>query len=57
MVRVPEKYAIFNIYIGAPLALVPLNITVEIVMEVGRRISYGAEPWGMDTVSLQYWIL
>ena len=53
----PPHTASMDTYPDQPPELVPVYITNETVMEVARRLSRGAGPGGMDSVSLQHWIL
>ena len=44
-------------YMGSPTELTPVDITEDMVMAVAGRLSGGAGPGGVDSVSLQHWLL
>ena len=48
----PDTESTFSCYMGAPLALVPLDITAETVTDVGLQILGGVGQGGPDVVIL-----
>ena len=53
----PPTVAILYLYLNLPPELVPVDITGDTVTVVVWRLSGGVGPGGLDSVSLQHWIL
>ena len=55
-VRTPTA-AIMDLHPDRPPELTPVDITEDTVTAVTGRLSGGARPGGIDSVSLQHWLL
>ena len=53
----PLSAACLDAYPGTPPAMVPVDITGNVVLAVAGRLSGGAGPGGTDSISLQHWFL